>query len=419
MNVGCRRNAAVIGSLLLLCSLGFGAWEQQTLSIPAELNGVHFPEGTQVGYAAGSGADSMGNFYGLVVKTTDGGATWQEQNTGVLLAGLNSVYFKDNDNGYAVGEAGAAIRTTDGGAIWTAMTVPSGSDMLNCVQFPENGLTGYIGVYPRTVGGKVLKTTDGGDNWTLVNVGSPLHWSRSVGMATDDIGVVVGSGGMVLMTTDGFGSTSIQGPQTTANLVAAAFSPTDPAMGYLIGSDTIRGVIRYTATGGLPLWDPVSCWSTMAFYGIDMPSSDVAYVCGTEGNILRSIYPTDFWRTTTGVTSSLYGVCFPNGVDTGYAVGGGAVILKTTDGGQPWTPGVAEGKVPATSRTGIRVVSNPSRHGIALHSAADVAVTVFDASGRILMSQAATKGLNFLPLRKAGVYIVKAGAETARIVVTD
>jgi hypothetical protein len=52
-------------------------------------------------------------------------------------------------------------------------------------------------------------------------------------------------------------------------------------------------------------------------------------------------------------------------------------------------------------------VSNPSRHGITFRADADVNVVVFDAAGRVVVSRAATKGLNFLPLPKSGVYMVK------------
>jgi photosystem II stability/assembly factor-like uncharacterized protein len=416
MSVGCRRNAVVIGSLLLLCSLGFGDWTQLTLGVQAELNAVHFPTGTQVGYAVGVGPDSMGGFGGIVVKTTDAGATWTRQSTG-LIGVLNSVYFTTDDNGYAVGEMGTAIRTTDGGATWTTMTVP-GSDMLNYVRFPENSLNGFIGLRPQAGGGRVLKTTDGGSNWASVTVGFPLNTSISCGMATDLIGVAVGVGGMIYGTTDGFGTNSSQGALTIADLSAVAFSRTDPTKGYLIGNDSTGGLIRYTDDDGATLWDSVRHYPIATYYGVDMATPEVAYVCGANGRIDRSVEAHDFFRTTTPVTIPIRGVCFPNGADTGYAVGGASTVLKTTDGGIPWTPGVAEGKVPAITRAGIRVMSNPCRHGIALHSDADVRVSVFDAAGRVVMSQAATKGLNFLPL-PTGAYFVKSGAETARAVVTD
>jgi len=412
MSVVSKRNAAVIGSLLLLCSLGFGGWTPLTSGTPAALNSICFPTGTLVGYAVGS--DPAGG--GAIIKTTDGGTTWNPQNSGVLN-GLNSVDFTDDNNGYAVGNMGTAIRTTDGGANWTRMSVGV-SDKLNRVQFPENGQTGYIGLRPQAGGGKVLKTVDGGSSWAPQTVGFPMNTSISVGMATDLIGVCVGFGGMLYGTTDGWGSNASQGAQTIVDLSAAAFSSADPNRGYLIGNDSTGGVIRYTATGGLSLWDSCRTWVVTTLNGVYMADSMFGYVCGSDGNILVSADKRDFWRTTTGVTAAMTGLCFPNGADTGYACGGNGTILKTTDKGIPWIPGVAEGKAPVVTRAGIRVLSNPSRHGIALHSDADVRVSVFDAAGRVVTSRAATKGLNFLPL-PTGAYFVKAGAQTARAVVTD
>ena len=205
-------------------------------------------------------------------------------------------------------------------------------------QFPEDGQTGYIGVHPESVGAKVLKTTDGGDSWASIALGGPSNWSRSCGMATDNVGVVVANGGFVIGTIDAFGTTTVQGPLTIADLAAAAFSPTDPNTGYLIGNDSTHGLIRYTDDGGTTLWDSVRCYHVTAFHGVDMPTSEAAYVCGTHGYILRSVMPHDFWRTTTQTTADMHGLCFPNGADTGYAVGAGGVILRTCDGGGPWYP---------------------------------------------------------------------------------
>jgi photosystem II stability/assembly factor-like uncharacterized protein len=401
MNSGFGRSTAVTCGLLLLVSMAFADWEQLNSGTLADLYVVHFLEGTQVGYAFG--AEPTGG--GAVVKTTDGGNTWVLQSSGMVPV-LKSVYFKDNNNGYAVGDAGTALRTTDGGATWIPMTVP-GTDMLTRVQFPENSQVGYIGVHPDS-GALVLKTTDGGDNWTSISVGGPMDWSYSCGFATDVIGVVVGYDGFVVGTTSGQ-----QDPSTTADLIAAAFSPTDPNTGYLIGNDSTRGVIRYTDDGGATPWDSVRCHTTRAFYGVDMPTSEVAFVCGTDGIILRSVYPIGFYGTTVpmGLTATMYGVCFPNGADTGYAVGSGGTILRTYDSGIPLWGWVAEGKAPAVSRAEIRIVSNPSRHGIAFYADAAVSVVAFDAAGRIVARQTATKGMNFLPLSKAGVYMVKVTAD--------
>ena len=398
-----RRTIAVLVNLLLVSSAA-ADWEQLNSGTIAELYSVHFPEGTQVGYAVGGVNESLGG-QSVVVKTTDGGANWVTHNM-EFHGGLYSVYFKDNNNGFALGAEGEAIRTTDGAATWDTMAIPDGG-VLNSIQFPENGQIGYIGLCPKDFGSRVLKTTDGGDNWATIIISGPLPTSRSCRMATDNIGVVVGDSGFVVATTDGFGTYTAQGPQTIARLSAAAFSPADPNKGYLIENDLTHGVIRYTDDGGATLWDSVTCPTVTVLCGVDMPTNNVAYFCGMDGFIGKTLTPTYIQNTEvpSGVTGTMCGLCFPNGADTGFAVGVQGVILRTYDGGG--VQGIADARAPATGRTGIRVVSNPSRHGITFRADADVHVVVFDAAGRVVKKQAANRGLNFLPLSKSGVYVVK------------
>jgi photosystem II stability/assembly factor-like uncharacterized protein len=415
MNTGFRRSTAVMTGLSLLVSLAIADWQQLTSGTTAVLMSVHFPEGTQVGYAVGT--DAVGG--GTILKTTDRGETWVPESSWTAV-GLSAVYFKDNNNGFAVGPAGTAIRTTDGGATWSPFSTPVADDLTG-VQFPKNGQVGYIFAHPRSgQQSKVLKTTDGGTNWSAINVGGPTDVTRGGRFANDSVGVIVGDDGLVLGTTDGLASTNYQDAKTNADLVAVAFSPTDPDKAYIIGKDSIQGLIRYTDDGGATPWDSVRCWIVSQFHGVTVADSVFAYVSGTDGNILVSVMLTDFWRTITHVTADMHGVCYPHGRDTGYAVGAHGVILRTYDtGGIPWIPGVDEGEGPAMIRAGIRVVSNPSRHGITLLSDAEARVVVFDAAGRVVTSQAATKGLSFLPMSKAGAYFVKADAQTIRVVLTE
>ena len=411
MSTGLRRSAVVMAGLSLFSTIVFAGWVQLNSGTLALLMSVHFPEGTQVGYAVG--ADPAGG--GAIVKTTDGGDNWELQYSGVMNGLLNAVYFTDNNNGCAVGTLGTAIRTTDGGQTWIAMTL-SGSDDLTGVQFPENGQVGYIFSRPRSgAPSRLLKTTDGGSTWFAISVGRSADVTRGGSFANDSVGVIVGDDGLVLGAPGG----QYQDAQTNADLVAAAFAPTDPNKAYLIGNDSTHGVIRYAADGGATPWDSVRCWDVTRFYGVTMADSIFGFVCGSGGNILISVSPTDFCRTTTGVTADMHGVCFPHGTDTGYAVGAGGTILRTYDGGIPWWDWVAESKVPAMSRTGIRVMSNPSRRGIAFDADRAANVVVLDAAGRVVKTQAANKGLNFLPMSKAGVYFVTTEARTIRVVLSE
>ena len=79
----------------------------------------------------------------------------------------------------------------------------------------------------------MLKTTNGGDNRAEVAVGGAMNTSGSCAVATDNIGVVVGNGGFVSGTTNGLDS--------------------NRNTGYLIGNDTVEGVVRYTNDIGASL----------------------------------------------------------------------------------------------------------------------------------------------------------------------
>ena len=72
---------------------------------------------------------------GVVIATTDGGATWVDQTASVGVTSLNSVSCPSTKDCVAVGASQtgvvgesqtgvAVVATTDGGASWVAQTVP-------------------------------------------------------------------------------------------------------------------------------------------------------------------------------------------------------------------------------------------------------------------------------------------------------
>ena len=69
---------------------------------------IDFPisDASQIGYSVGD--------QGTIFKTSDGGSTWQSQQSGTSKR-LNKIYFIDLDFGFAVGENGLILRTTSGG----------------------------------------------------------------------------------------------------------------------------------------------------------------------------------------------------------------------------------------------------------------------------------------------------------------
>jgi photosystem II stability/assembly factor-like uncharacterized protein len=94
-------------------------------------------------------------YWGTILKTTDGGQTWFNQNSGIIEP-LRSVYFIDINNGWIVGDYGNIFNTTDGGNNWILQEKVT-NNSLNSVWFFDNKI-GWIG----GEAGTILHTTNGG-----------------------------------------------------------------------------------------------------------------------------------------------------------------------------------------------------------------------------------------------------------------
>ncbi len=105
-------------------------------------------------------ANRIGNYYGAMYKTIDGGNTW---NLIIELEGedINSFHFVDENNGYFVGDDSLFYKTTDGGTTWQQLTVPYGYYTLT--KFYSTTIGYIIDEY-----GVMYKTENGGVNWTQI-----------------------------------------------------------------------------------------------------------------------------------------------------------------------------------------------------------------------------------------------------------
>ena len=159
------------GGVILHTSDGGATWAPQASALSGELSGVDFVDDTH-GWAItdepsdfGSGADAP------LERTTDGGQTWIAQSlrdTSVLTA----VSFVDDDTGWVAGEddstgGGAVIfKTIDGGQTWTGEDLPSGMDSISGLQFLDQNVGWAVGSQDARGVAWLLHTTDGGATWT-------------------------------------------------------------------------------------------------------------------------------------------------------------------------------------------------------------------------------------------------------------
>jgi photosystem II stability/assembly factor-like uncharacterized protein/tetratricopeptide (TPR) repeat protein len=102
------------GLVLLSDSTGGSSWRFADPGLPAEVREVwdfHAVHG------AGRHLWAVGRPGSVVLHSRDQGEHWEVQRTGQTLP-LNSVYFRDEQHGWAVGEFGLVVLTTDGGKTW-------------------------------------------------------------------------------------------------------------------------------------------------------------------------------------------------------------------------------------------------------------------------------------------------------------
>jgi len=226
-----------------------------------------------VGYISG--------YNGNIIKTTDGGNTWNQLNTGTDIT-FECIEFTGETRGFAAGSGDSIYSTTDGGISWKTDTLPGYKYGFS---FPSANI-GYV------VGADGMAYKFESNNWSELSTGTTrvLH---DVHFTSDNIGFVFG----------GFFDTEC--------------------------------VIKKTIDGGLN-WSSVTTPNNNAIYGVHFPTDSIGYAVGWNGNILKTTDTGDTWNElTSGVSEVLQKVFFIND-SIGYVTGNSGTLLKTIDGGITW-----------------------------------------------------------------------------------
>jgi photosystem II stability/assembly factor-like uncharacterized protein len=189
--IDAQRGWAVSTSALAVPTLwrsvdGGVSWQDSSPpGLPAGLRSIRFIDSTN-GVAVG--------ITGLVATTSDGGASWTPRSTGVAVD-LFRVAYADRSTLVAVG-MNVVIRSTDGGASWQQVTAPVTNSLTDVRFFSATG--GHV------VGldGQILATSDAGVTWQ-VQQAPTLQPLMGVFFLDANTGWVVGDGGLVLVTLTG------------------------------------------------------------------------------------------------------------------------------------------------------------------------------------------------------------------------
>ncbi len=166
-------------------------WIQQTTTYQNALDGIWFIN-ENTGYVGGSN---------IILKTTDAGSNWVNK-VGSFISGFEtaqSVYFSDVNTGYYCTNTSNCriVKTTDGGDTWNLIFSQNDAGAGWGMSFP-NPLTGYV----CTGAGKVVKTTDSGVTWGIQN--TPLTENLyEIHFPSAQTGYIASWSGKILKTTNG------------------------------------------------------------------------------------------------------------------------------------------------------------------------------------------------------------------------
>ena len=108
---------------------------------------------------------------------------------------LTSIYFTDTNTGWAVGEFGTVVKTRDGGESWQLIEIPW-QNSLTDLHFPTPADGVIVGE-----NGLILKSVDGGESWSQKEIRFTNNLRRVLFRNRDE-GWAIGEKGLILHTAD-------------------------------------------------------------------------------------------------------------------------------------------------------------------------------------------------------------------------
>jgi photosystem II stability/assembly factor-like uncharacterized protein len=302
-----------VASVFILSPRGFAqSWAPQEANAITHLSSVDFVD-AETGYAAGA--------FGVILKTTNGGASWELLNSGTGLSFSDIHFVSGNSNvvmdniGWAVGENGAIFKTEDGGTVWTQQASGT-SSWLNCVYFCDANV-GWVG----GSNGVILKTTNGGTTWSPVESGTTSTIENGCFM-NPSVGYLVAQSGAVLKSVNAGSSWNLMPANTPTQLNAVCF--TSPMIGWVAGQG---GKIAKTVDGGAS-WVDQPSGTTRNLNSIEFANPDTGWAVGDNGTIQMTSNGGATWSNQISTTTNNIRSVYFSDPQHGWAVGLNSTILE-------------------------------------------------------------------------------------------
>jgi len=360
----------------------FAQWVKQNSPTTNRLLSVQFVSPT-TGYISGE--------VGTILKTTDGGTSWNKLTIMGIPAAFDAVRFV-NDTGYLIGRGPTLLRTTNGGTNWTPLSITMPNPELGfSIPFSGylfDGKNGIIcGAYPGPSSVSrafIARTSNAGESWQ-VQPHDSISVFNSITFTDLMTGYVVGArpgspSPVILKTTDGGETWFNQQHPFSTGWFASVFFVT-PTTGYVGGVNSARFLI--TTNAGETWTKQTEEVSGAIDLSLFATSPGTVYATSDAGKIYRSDDSGKTWVTQyDNFSKTMYSIFFID-EQTGFAVGESGYILKTTNGG------VTFANIPVAPVTEYRIAQNypnpfnPSTTiTYSIIESGNVTLTVYDYLGR-------------------------------------
>jgi photosystem II stability/assembly factor-like uncharacterized protein len=316
----------------------------------------------------------------IFLKTTDGGASWTymtQASSNLTYVNCNSIYFKDQLNGIAVGggsNPGTVIcRTTDGGTNWVPLPSVSGfiakiviglndkviisgmdgniiissdfgNSWVSTSNFPSSAESSINiinnNVYACGYDGTFFKSTDLGATFTMSYMvsGNKCLWSKGIHFLNENLGYAASQYGQVLKTTDA----GVSWIQVLRDSLVNSINNTDlyflnENIGFVVGNYGSNIDIIYKTTDGGGSWTNSQ---NKVYQNLNCIAFADSMHGAAGGNKSAFLFTTDQGTTWNQATVNAIDQLAINCINfyqglNGIAVGTG-IILKTSDGGATW-----------------------------------------------------------------------------------
>lgn len=264
---------------------------------------------------------------GVIMKTTNLGATWEDKSSGIT----NALYGNSSKSGIslAAGENGVILRSDDNGENWVVI-LPGTLENLNDAEVVSSQYAVVCGN-----NGTILFSDNGGNNWSTVTSGVTYNLS-DVKFVSESTGFISGDGSTLLKTVD-HGATWQPIDMSFCTSKFNAVEAINENNIILVGDE---GTMFISNDGGIS-WqgNPGAAYSNN-FNDVVFFDALNGVIAGNDGLILKTSDGGNSWYESNtnfaGDGYDLFSVAFANS-NVGISTGRDGIEVYTTDGGDTWT----------------------------------------------------------------------------------